>query len=129
MTAATTAVPVRSTRRTVRSSAMPSALGWWLFLLYLVLELDRPPLLIQLRLQMVIAIVLPLLWFGGRERPWSMVLTAQLVLLGCSAASVPIAENWYAAYFTSRAIFSSVGISCALPKPNCLANAARTVCS
>lgn len=114
MTAATTAVPFRGARARARSSGMPSSLGWWLFLLYLVLEFDRPPLLVQLRLQMVIAIVLPLLWFGGRDRPWSLVLTAQVVLLFASAFSVPTAENWFAAYFTTRTIFSSVGIALAM---------------
>lgn len=96
------------------TSTLPSRLGWWLFVVYLILEFDRPPVLVQLRLQMLIAIALPLLWLGGRERPWSPVLSAQVGLLIVSAATIPTAYNWYAAYFSTRILFSNVGIGIAM---------------
>ena len=111
---AAAAPPAPPARAKAREPGIPSAFGWWLFLIYLVLEFDRPPVVVQLRLQMLIAIVLPLLWLGGRDRPWSSVLTAQIVFLLAGAAMVPFAENWYAAYFSTRTVFSSVGIALAM---------------
>ena len=76
-----------------------------------MLEFDRPPGIAALKLQMGIAIVLPLIWLGARERPWSWVLTAQVLLLAATASMIPFAHNNYAAYFTTRMLFSSIGIA------------------
>lgn len=117
MTAATAAsrspvsTPLAAPRRRSRLDNVPSSAAWWLFLLYLVLEFDRPPGIAALKLQMGIAIVLPLIWLGGRERPWSWVLTAQVLLLAAAASMIPFAHNNYAAYFTTRMLFSNIGIA------------------
>lgn len=106
--------PLARARWRSASGDVPSAAAWWLFLLYLVLEFDRPPLLASLKLQMVIAIVLPLLWLGGHDRPWSWVLTAQVLLLLTAASMIPFAHNNYAAYFTTRMLFSNVTLAIAM---------------
>ncbi|MCC6641420.1 MAG: O-antigen ligase family protein [Deltaproteobacteria bacterium] len=90
---------------------VPSKAAWWLFLLYLVLEFDRPPLIAGFKLQMLIAIVLPLIWLGAHERPWSRVLTAQALLLFTAGSMIPFAHNNYAAYFTTRMLFSNVTLA------------------
>jgi len=105
------AVPVTRPRRPRAPDDVPSAAAWWLFLVYLVLEFDRPPLITALKLQMVVAIVLPLIWLGAHERPWSWVLTAQVLLLLAAASMVPFAHNNYAAYFTTRMLFSNVTLA------------------
>ncbi len=104
-------IPARAARRT---EGHPSKLAWWLFVLFLILEFDRPPLLAALKLQMIISIVLPVIWLGGKERPWSMVLTAQLALLVSTLFMLPFAMNYYAVYFTARTLFSSIGIAIAM---------------
>lgn len=108
------AAPLARARRPRALDDVPSAAAWWLFLLYLVLEFDRPPLITAFKLQMGIALVLPLIWLGAHERPWSWVLTAQVLLLVTAGSMVPFAHNNYAAYFTTRMLFSNVTLAIAM---------------
>jgi O-antigen ligase len=116
----TASAPASVARTTARPrsgpkpSGPPSNLGYWLFVIFLVLEIDRPPVLPALKLQMGIAIVLPLMWLSAREKPWSPVLTAQLLVFLACAATIPLAVNNYAAYFTTRTLFSTVGLGIAI---------------
>jgi O-antigen ligase len=81
---------------------------------FLVLEYVRPPLLPELKLQMGIVVLMLALWFGARERPWSRILTAQVIFLIVCIQAIPFAWNYYAAYFTSRVMFGHLGIALAL---------------
>ncbi len=105
------APPLRSQ---ARRNGNPSSLAWYLFLIYIILEFDRPPVLSALKLQFIIALGLPLIWLGGKERPWSRVLTAEVAMLLIAASMIPFAINNFSAYFTTRTLFSSVGISIAM---------------
>jgi O-antigen ligase len=83
-------------------------------MLFLVLEYIRPPLLPDLKLQMGIVVLMLVLWFRARERPWSSILTAQVLFLIVCIQAIPFAWNNYAAYFTSRIMFGHLGIALAL---------------
>jgi hypothetical protein len=67
--------------------------------------------LAALKLQMGIALAFPLLWLGGKERPWSRVLTAEVAVLLIAASMIPFAINNFSAYFTTRTLFSNVSIA------------------
>jgi len=86
----------------------------WLVLVFLVLEFIRPPLVVQLKLQFLIILLIPLLWLSQRQRPWATVLTAQVLFLAWCAKAIPIASNNFAAYMTTRAMFGNVVIALAL---------------
>lgn len=85
----------------------------WMLLVFLALEYIRPPGIVQLKLQMLISLALPVLWFMG-PRPWSPVLTGQVAFLGWCAKAVPFAWNWYAAYFITRTMFAHVAVALAV---------------
>jgi putative inorganic carbon (HCO3(-)) transporter len=82
--------------------------------LFLVLEYVRPPLLPELKLQMGIVLLMLVLWFRARSRPWSPILTAQVLFLIVCIQAIPFASNYYAAYEVSRAMFGHVGIAIAM---------------
>jgi O-antigen ligase len=82
--------------------------------LFLVLEYVRPPLLANLKLQMVIVVVMPLFWLAARNRPWSGILTAQVIFFVICAQAIPFAWNNFAAYFTTRIMFGHLVIAVGL---------------
>jgi O-antigen ligase len=73
---------------------------------FLVLEYLRPPLLQALHLQMVFLVVLPLLWFASRERPWSRNLTLQTLFLIAGAVTMPFAHNGFVVYNNLRYMYA-----------------------
>lgn len=84
----------------------------WILFVFLVLEYARPPLIVQLRLQLLIILVLPLLCLTQlRDRTWSGILIAQVLFVLLCAVGVPFASNNYAAYFTTRTMFGNVAIA------------------
>ncbi|MFO0687464.1 MAG: O-antigen ligase family protein [Myxococcota bacterium] len=84
----------------------------WLLILYLVLEYARPPVIVRFKLQMVISLILPVLCFALiKDRRWSWSLTCQLCLIAVAASGVLYASNYYAAYFTTRILYTTVAIS------------------
>jgi O-antigen ligase len=85
-----------------------------MLIFFLVLEYVRPPILPQLKLQMVIVVIMALLWLGARERPWSGILTAQVLFLAVCLQAIPFAYNYFAAYITTRAMFGHVAIGLAI---------------
>lgn len=91
-----------------RVDALPSKPAFWLILIFFVLEYARPPVIVQLRLQMLIVLMLPLLWLNARKRPWHSILTAQIAFVALCAIHVPFAWNNYAAYFVTRGMFANV---------------------
>jgi O-antigen ligase len=103
--------------RRVGEAAAPSAsqnqnLFFWMLIVFLVLEYARPPGIVQLRLQMLISLVLPVVWLSDRaNRPWSPILGAQVAFLAICALAVPFAWNNYAAYFTTRMMFGNVAMA------------------
>lgn len=87
---------------------------FWLLLAFLVLEYARPPGIVLLRGQFVITLLIPILWFSSRERPWSRVLTIQFLFLGLCLIGVLHSYNYFAAYLTSRAMYGNVAIALAM---------------
>jgi O-antigen ligase len=85
-----------------------------MLVLFLVLEYVRPPVLAQLKLQMVIVVLMLGLWFAARNRPWSGILTAQVLFLLLCFQAIPFASNNYAAYFTTRTMFGHLSIALGL---------------
>jgi hypothetical protein len=92
----------------------PNNFAVWLLILFLVLEYVRPWFLAVLRLQMVIIILMVILWVMGRDRPWSGILTAQVLFFILCLQAVPFAWNNYAAYETTRVMFGHVSIALGL---------------
>ena len=91
-----------------------SAFAIRMLILFLLLEYVRPPVLAEFRLQMVIIVVMLVLWFQGRNRPWSGILTSQVLFFLLCLQAIPFASNNYAAYFTTRIMFGHVVIALAL---------------
>jgi O-antigen ligase len=81
---------------------------------FLVLEYVRPPVLPDLKLQMGIIIVMLVLWLGARNRPWSGILTSQVLFFIVCLQAIPFASNNYAAYFTTRTMFGHLAIALGL---------------
>ena len=107
----TSAVAPRRARSGGARPDLPSPFGYWMFVIFIVLEFDRPPVLSALKLQMLIALGMPLLWLTAKEKPWSPVLTAMTAFFVSTTLMIPFAWNYYAVYFTSRTLFSSVGLA------------------
>lgn len=107
-----TALPLSARRAGLRG--VPNAFAIRMLMLFLVLEYVRPPLLAELKLQMVIIVVMLVLWFRGRNRPWSGIITAQVLFLIVCLQAIPFAWNNYAAYFTTRTMFGHLAIALGL---------------
>jgi O-antigen ligase len=108
---------LRAPRAAARAAAEPPApakVYLWLMILFFVLEYARPPGIVLLKLQMVIIVLIPIAWFLARSRPWSPLLTVQVLFLAQNAAAVPFASNNYSAYFATRMIFGCVSIAVGL---------------
>jgi O-antigen ligase len=83
-------------------------------IVYLVLEYVRPPIVTQFKLQFIIILLMAILWLGARNRPWSGILTAQVLFLVVCIQAIPFAWNNYSAYFTSRTVFGHLSIALGL---------------
>lgn len=82
-------------------------------LVFFALEYMRPPGIVQLKLQMLISLALPVVWFTS-SRPWAPVMTAQVGFLAWCAKAVPFAWNYFAAYFVTRMMFAHVAVALAV---------------
>jgi O-antigen ligase len=94
-----------------RAAPSTNALAIGTLILFLVLEYARPLFLAELKLQMVIALAIPVLWFLSRARSWSHLLTAQVLFWLVCVAAIPIASNNYAAFFTARQMYGHVALA------------------
>lgn len=74
----------------------PLALG----LFWLLFEFGRPPT--PPGIPLLIAAVLFLTWVGKRDKQLGPQTPWWFVLLGVAAISIPIAPNWYSAFFATR---------------------------
>jgi O-antigen ligase len=84
----------------------------WLLVVYLVLEFARPPVVVEFKLQMLIALALPLLCYAQiKDRPWSWALTCQLGIIAVSAIGIVFARNNFSAYMVTRTLYTTVAIS------------------
>lgn len=84
----------------------------WLLIVYLVLEYARPPVIVQFKFQMLISLVLPVLCYATiKDRRWSWSLTCQVGLIVLCASGVLYAGNYYAAYFTTRILYTTIAVS------------------
>src|SRR5918994_3355540 len=86
----------------VESTDTRSTFAIRVMIFFFVLEYIRPPLLPELKLQMAIVVLMLVLWVGARKRPWSGILTAQVLFLVLCLQAIPFAWNNFAAYFTTR---------------------------
>lgn len=112
-----------SLQRVARPAALParratvaptSTLLLVSLLLFFVLEYARPPAITPLRLQFVISSVIPLVWLAGRGRPWSSLLTAQLLFFGVNVLHTPFVLNNFASYMTARGMYGNFSIALGL---------------
>jgi O-antigen ligase len=109
-----TATTAWSSARRTGSTQEPNTFAIRMLILFLVLEYVRPPLLAELKLQMVIVVVMLGLWAAARNRPWSGILTAQILFFCVCLQAVPFASNNYAAYLTTRTMFGHLSIALGL---------------
>jgi len=100
-----------SEARAVKPTDGRSAFAVRTLILFFVLEYVRPPLLAELKVQGLIIVVMLGLWLAARNRPWANILTAQLLFVAICLLAIPIAENYYAAYSITRAMFGHVVIA------------------
>ena len=92
----------------------PGQLLFYALLLYFVLEYVRPPLISQLRLQMLFVLAVPVVWFLSKERPWSRSLTLLVVLMAYCASAVFWAYNYFSAYLITRSLFGFTAVALAI---------------
>jgi O-antigen ligase len=85
-----------------------------MLILFLVLEYARPYLLAVLRLQLVIVVVMFMMWAMAKDRPWSGILTAQVLFFVLNLQAIPFAANNYAAFETTRIMFGHLSIALGL---------------
>jgi O-antigen ligase len=104
----------RAPAKGVVAPANPSGFAVGLLVLFLVLEYVRPWLLAMLRIQMVIIVVMLVLWARGKNRPWSGIMTAQVLFFILCLQAIPFAENNYSAYETTRLMFGHLSIALGL---------------
>ena len=98
----------------VSPTSDPNRVQAWLLIVFLLLEYARPPLLVTLRLQMGIIVVMFVMWAMATDRPWSGILTAQVLFFVLCLQAVPFAQNNYAAYVTTRIMFGHLSIALGL---------------
>jgi O-antigen ligase len=87
--------------------------AFWMLAFFMFLEYLRPPVIVQFKLQMLIVVVLPVMWLTSRDRPWTPILTCQLLFFAWCVKALPIASNWFNVYFTSRVMFGNIAIALA----------------
>src|SRR5437016_3543620 len=92
----------------------PPAFAVQMLIFFFVLEYIRPPFLHALKLSMVVIVVMLVLWLRARNRPWSSILTAQILFFLLCLQAVPYVSNNYAAYVTTQTIFGHVAIALGL---------------
>jgi len=97
----------------VAASEQAPRLAFWMLAVFLVLEYLRPPVIVQFKLQMLIVFVLPAMWLASRDRPWTSILTCQLLFFVWCVKSLPLAGNWFNVYFTSRVMYGNIAIALA----------------
>ena len=92
----------------------PSSALVLLLAVFFWLEYARPAGIVNLRLQFLISLLLPLAWIAAPRKPWSPILTYQFAFLVQCALHVPLALNNFAAYMTTRAMYGNVAIAVAM---------------
>lgn len=88
--------------------ADPHAFLRWLLLLYFVLEYIRPPGIVNFNLQLIIAVVMLFAFFTAKDRPWSNLFSAQVLLLFVVAKAGLYATNTFNVFEEIKSIICSV---------------------
>lgn len=96
------------------TAAPRSTLLLYSLLVFFVLEYARPPAITPLRLQFLISSVIPLAWLAGRGRPWSPLLTCQLLFFAVNVVHTPFVLNNFASYMTARGMYGNFAIALGL---------------
>lgn len=86
-------------------------IAFWMLAGFIVLEYLRPPVIVELKLQMLVTLALPVMWLLSKERPWTKILTCQLLFFAWCVKALPIASNWFNVYFASRVMFGNIAIA------------------
>jgi hypothetical protein len=95
-------------------AARAPRLLFWVLVVFILLEYIRPPVLSQLKFQMLAIVVIPVLWLASPARPWARVLTLQAALLAWIAKSLPLAYNYFNVYVTARVMYGNLAVGVAL---------------
>ena len=106
--------PGRAPGLGARTPSQPSAFAAWALLVFFVLEYVRPPGIVQLKLQLLFVLLIPVLWLRLTPRPWSRNLTLQFALVVQAAISVPFAFNYFSAYTRTRLHFGTFVVALAI---------------
>jgi O-antigen ligase len=106
--------PGRAPGLGARTPARPSAFAAGALLVFLVLEYVRPPGIVQLKLQMLFVLLIPVLWLQLNPKPWSRNLTLQLALVAQAALSIAYANNWFSAWVRTRTHFGTFAVALAI---------------
>ena len=98
----------------MRAGIHPPGIYLFAVSLFLFIDFVRPPVLSSLKLQLIIAVLLPVVVGLGRLRWWTPLMTFWILILCLTAIQVPIASNNYAAYMFTRNVYASAAISLCL---------------
>lgn len=102
------AAPARRPRPDDFDPSPPHAILFWALMFFFFLEFLRPPVLSQLKYQMLFVSLVPILWLTSKDRPWSPILTMQWLMLGQAAISILYGVNYFAAYTGARTMWPNV---------------------
>ena len=89
----------------------PPAVYLWAVILFVVLEVARPPVITELKLQILIGVGLPVSLAFSKLRWWHPMMTVWVLILAETVIQVPVSSNNYTAYMFSRGAFAGVGIA------------------
>ncbi len=87
---------------------------FWMLVVFIVLEYARPPVVSQLKFQMLVLLLVPVAWLLSPSRPWSRMLTLQALYLIWCVKSLPIASNYFSVYVTSRLMYGYLAVGLAI---------------
>ena len=81
---------------------------------FLFLEYVRPPVISNLKFQMLFSILIPIFWATNKDRPWSPVIGLQIGMLAHAAISVAYAPNYFTAFMATRTLWANCVASLAI---------------
>jgi len=91
--------------------ARPSKFFIWALITFVILEFARPPVVSELKLQVLISVALPLLIAFGKLRWWHPLMTIWIAFFALAVIHIPIAYNNYSAYGFARTCYTGVAIA------------------
>ena len=95
----------------LRSAPKAPAIYLWAIILFIVLEVARPPGISNLKLQVLISLGLPVILAFSRLRWWHPMMTVWVGILLLCVIQVPVSYNNYAAYMFARNAYAGLAIA------------------